>query len=54
MGFVGTIPHSMGLKKPRVSILGNYTPKIVHPLEENLYDFRQEVCERASPKLKKF
>lgn len=38
---------------PRVSILGNYLPKFVRPLEDPLYDFRQEVLDRASPKLKR-
>ncbi|NJR74373.1 MAG: hypothetical protein HC773_13405, partial [Scytonema sp. CRU_2_7] len=39
-------------EKPRVSILGNYGPKFVRPLEDPLHDVRQEVLERATPKLK--
>lgn len=38
--------------RPRVSILGNYTPKFVRPLEDPVRDLRQEVIDRASPKLK--
>ena len=37
---------------PRVSILGNYNPKIVRPLEDHSRDRKQEVIDRASPKLK--
>ena len=37
---------------PRVSLLGNYTPQYIHPLENNLFDRRQEVIDRATPKLK--
>ncbi|AFZ37524.1 Phytanoyl-CoA dioxygenase [Stanieria cyanosphaera PCC 7437] len=39
-------------QKPRVSILGNYTPQFIHPLENNLFNYRQEVIEQATPKLK--
>lgn len=39
-------------QKPRVSILGNYGPKFVRPLEDPLHNVRQEVLERATPKLK--
>lgn len=39
-------------EKPRVSILGNYAPKFVRPLEDPLRELRQEVIDRASPKLK--
>lgn len=39
-------------QKPRVSILGNYAPKFVRPLEDSLHDMPQEVLDRASPKLK--
>jgi ectoine hydroxylase-related dioxygenase (phytanoyl-CoA dioxygenase family) len=39
-------------EKPRVSILGNYDPKFIRPLEDPLLDMRQEVLDRASPKLK--
>ena len=38
--------------QPRVSILGNYTPKYVRPIENPLHDMQQEVLDRASPKLK--
>ncbi|MEH2231849.1 MAG: phytanoyl-CoA dioxygenase family protein [Nostoc sp.] len=38
--------------QPRVSILGNYAPKYVRPLENPLHDMQQEVLDRASPKLK--
>ena len=37
--------------KPRVSILGNYTPKFVRPLEDMLYDLQPDVLDR-NPKLK--
>lgn len=39
--------------RPRVSVLGNYTPQYVQPLENNLFDARQETIENASPELKK-
>jgi ectoine hydroxylase-related dioxygenase (phytanoyl-CoA dioxygenase family) len=39
-------------EKPRVSILGNYAPKFVRPLEDPLRDVQQEVLDRASPKLR--
>jgi ectoine hydroxylase-related dioxygenase (phytanoyl-CoA dioxygenase family) len=39
-------------EKPRVSILGNYVPKFVRPLEDPLRDVQQQVLDRASPKLK--
>ncbi len=38
--------------RPRVSLLGNYTPQYIHPLENNLYNYRPEVIDRASLKLK--
>jgi ectoine hydroxylase-related dioxygenase (phytanoyl-CoA dioxygenase family) len=38
--------------KPRVSILGNYTPQYIHPLEDNLFDFQPQVIDRATPKLR--
>jgi ectoine hydroxylase-related dioxygenase (phytanoyl-CoA dioxygenase family) len=38
--------------RPRISLLGNYTPQYIHPLEDNLFDYQSEVIERASPKLK--
>ncbi|MGF1491876.1 MAG: phytanoyl-CoA dioxygenase family protein [Microcoleaceae cyanobacterium] len=40
-------------QKPRVSILGNYAPKFVRPLEDPLQDMQQAVLDRASPQLKK-
>ena len=39
--------------RPRVSLLGNYTPQYVHPLENNLFNHRAETIENSSPKLKK-
>ncbi|MDY7021539.1 MAG: phytanoyl-CoA dioxygenase family protein, partial [Cyanobacteriota bacterium] len=39
-------------EKPRVSILSNYAPKFVRPLEDPLRDVQQEVLDRASPKLR--
>ena len=38
--------------RPRVSVLGNYTPQYVQPLENNLFDADSEVIENASPRLK--
>ena len=38
--------------QPRVSVLGNYSPKFVRPLENPLHDMQQEVIDRASPKLR--
>ncbi|MEM7580756.1 MAG: phytanoyl-CoA dioxygenase family protein [Mastigocoleus sp.] len=38
--------------RPRVSILGNYTPKFIRPLEDLFGDMQQEVIESASPKLR--
>ncbi|MGF1482078.1 MAG: phytanoyl-CoA dioxygenase family protein [Cyanophyceae cyanobacterium] len=38
--------------EPRVSILGNYALKFVRPLENPFREARQEVLDRASPKLK--
>jgi ectoine hydroxylase-related dioxygenase (phytanoyl-CoA dioxygenase family) len=61
-GIAGTAIISHGLcwhdtsvnntQKPRVSILGNYTPQFIHPLENNLFNYRQDIIERATPKLK--
>ena len=39
--------------RPRVSVLGNYTPQYVQPLENNLFDCDPAVIENASPRLKK-
>lgn len=62
IGKAGSVVISHGLcwhdtsvnsaEKPRVSILGNYAPKFVRPLEDPSHDMRQEVVDRASPKLK--
>jgi len=38
--------------RARISLLANYTPQYIHPLEDNLYDHQSEVIERATPKLK--
>ncbi len=48
--------HDTSLNKcdrPRVSLLANYTPQYVHPLENNLFDFQPEASENFSPELKK-
>ncbi len=40
--------HDTSLNKsdrPRVSLLANYTPQYVHPLENNLFDFQPEASE---------
>lgn len=39
--------------RPRVSLLGNYTPQYVHPLENNLFDYQPETIANSSPKLRK-
>jgi ectoine hydroxylase-related dioxygenase (phytanoyl-CoA dioxygenase family) len=39
--------------RPRVSLLGNYTPQYIHPLENNLFDHQPEAIENAPPRLKK-
>lgn len=39
--------------RPRVSLLGNYTPQYVHPLENNLFDNQAEAIANASPRLQK-
>lgn len=38
--------------RPRVSLLGNYTPQYIHPLENNLFNYQSAVYHRATPKLK--
>lgn len=38
---------------PRVSVLGNYTPQYIHPLENNLFDYQPAAMANASPRLKK-
>ena len=39
--------------RPRVSLLGNYTPQYVHPLENNLFDHQPKTIQNASPRLQK-
>jgi ectoine hydroxylase-related dioxygenase (phytanoyl-CoA dioxygenase family) len=39
--------------RPRVSLLGNYTPQYIHPLENNLFDFQREAMDHFSPRLKR-
>ncbi len=39
--------------RPRVSLLGNYTPQYIHPLENNLFDCQWEIVKNFSPKLRK-
>ncbi|VEP14593.1 conserved hypothetical protein [Hyella patelloides LEGE 07179] len=39
--------------RPRISLLGNYTPQYIHPLENNLYDFHQPAFDNFTPRLKK-
>ncbi|XHX80293.1 MAG: phytanoyl-CoA dioxygenase family protein [Stenomitos frigidus ULC029] len=38
--------------EPRVSVLGNYIPKFIHPIQDPMRDRQQAVIDRASPKLK--
>ncbi len=38
--------------RPRVSLLGNYTPQYIHPLENNLFNHQLATITNASPKLK--
>jgi ectoine hydroxylase-related dioxygenase (phytanoyl-CoA dioxygenase family) len=44
-----TLPNTS--EEPRVSILCNYGPKVIRPLEDLQEDYKQEVIDRASPKL---
>ena len=39
--------------RPRVSLLGNYTPQYVHPLENNLFDYQSEAISNTNPRLQK-
>ena len=39
--------------RPRVSLLGNYTPQYIHPLENNLFDYSSQAIDNASPRLQK-
>ena len=38
--------------RSRISLLGNYTPEYVHPLENNLFDFEFQTLENSTPRLK--
>ncbi len=39
--------------RSRISLLGNYTPEYVHPLENNLFDFEPETIKNSTPQLRK-
>ncbi|MBW4581304.1 MAG: phytanoyl-CoA dioxygenase family protein [Tildeniella nuda ZEHNDER 1965/U140] len=62
IGKAGSIVISHGLcwhdtapnltSEPRVSILGNYNPKFIHPIQDPMRDVQQAVIDRATPKLK--
>ena len=39
--------------RSRISLLGNYTPQYVHPLENNLFDFDLATIKNSTPELKK-
>ena len=39
--------------RSRISLLGNYTPQYIHPLENNLFDFEPKAIENSSPQLRK-
>ena len=39
--------------RSRISLLGNYTPQYIHPLENNLFDWRSATIENSTPQLKK-
>lgn len=62
-GKAGTVMLSHGLcwhdvvenktDRERVSLLGNYTPKFINPIEDHSKGFKQEVLDRASPELKR-
>ena len=39
--------------RPRISLLGNYTPHYIHPLENNLYGFDRPTFDNFTPRLKK-
>ena len=39
--------------RSRISLLGNYTPQYIHPLENNLFDLRSATIENSTPQLKK-
>lgn len=39
--------------RSRISLLGNYTPQYVHPLENNLFNYQANTLKNATPELKK-
>lgn len=39
--------------RPRISLLGNYTPQYIHPLENNSYQFNQQALNNFTPRLRK-
>lgn len=39
--------------RSRISLLGNYTPQYIHPLENNLFGFDRQTFEGFTPRLKK-
>mgnify|MGYP001793941894 CR=1 FL=1 len=39
--------------RSRISLLGNYTPEYIHPLENNLFDFQSTTIENSTPQLRK-
>ena len=39
--------------RSRISLLGNYTPQYIHPLENNLSGFERSAFENFTPRLKK-
>ena len=39
--------------RPRISLLGNYTPQYIHPLENHLFDYQPEVMKNATFQLRK-
>ncbi len=55
MLMTGLLWHGSGQNRtnqPRVGILGQYLPKFVRPMEDQLRSVRQEVIDRASPTLR--
>ena len=39
--------------RSRISLLGNYTPQYIHPLENNLFDYNLATIENSTPRLRK-
>lgn len=39
--------------RSRISLLGNYTPQYIHPLENNLFDYQSTTVQSSSPQLQK-